>query len=115
MKQCTNCKCQVGSGVVICPYCNAYLPEPVQREPGRRTTTPVVVQRYSTRETSDLNYYAPPLRYYDPVQTTGGRLAAAAAIPAKPKTNMPQMLLLVAACLLAANLMEIAALLLMVL
>ena len=26
MQQCTNCKCQVGSGISVCPYCGAQLP-----------------------------------------------------------------------------------------
>lgn len=26
MRQCTNCKCQVGSGIAVCPYCGERLP-----------------------------------------------------------------------------------------
>lgn len=26
MQQCLNCKCQVGSGISVCPYCGAGLP-----------------------------------------------------------------------------------------
>ena len=26
MQQCSNCKCQVGSGISVCPYCGAQLP-----------------------------------------------------------------------------------------
>lgn len=25
MRQCTNCKCQVGSGIAVCPYCGTQL------------------------------------------------------------------------------------------
>lgn len=35
MQQCTNCKCQVGSGISICPYCGTQLPLEEYAQPGR--------------------------------------------------------------------------------
>ena len=51
MQQCSNCKCQVGSGISICPYCGAQLPVEEYKTPERGGTyirTPNTAQRGGT-------------------------------------------------------------------
>ena len=109
MKQCTKCKCQVGSGVIICPYCNAYLPEPKEPlRPVRAQSTPVVLLQRPNRT---LSVQQPVIHeIYEPALPQNDTLLAP-QVTNVPERSMSFLLLTTMVCLAVANVLELAALL----
>lgn len=121
MKQCPNCKCQIGSGVAVCPYCGVRVPieeeyPNIQRKPWESAEderTHVQYQRmyedartgpgYTTEPViysaiRQVPYYAPP--YNNCMERE------------KNQSTVINVLAILIVCLVAANIFELVALLL---
>ena len=96
MQQCTNCKCQVGSGIAVCPYCGAWMP-PEEPASVPFPQKPIGPRDYSGNERTQW------------VET---RSIVARPAPEKHEVPMETVLLMLLACMIVANIFEFVALLL---
>lgn len=120
MKQCPNCKCQVGSGVSVCPYCGAQLPVDEEFRP-EKTGYPPTERSYpgGCQRTQHTPYHTE----YNPAAPadTGPQVPYYVASPCgncpergKNQNTLVSVLVILLICMLAANIFELVALLLVV-
>lgn len=119
MKQCPNCKCQVGSGVAVCPYCGKQLAveerfRPKMEHPEYAAAERVRYQRYYARPVQPEAAYPwkPPAGQYVPYYTAA--YCDRCPEQRKSQNTLISVLLILLVCLVAANIFELAALLLVI-
>ena len=121
MKQCPNCKCQIGSGVAMCPYCGTQVPvedeysniQGKPRESADNERTHIQYQYVYTTPRTGAEYGAKPVVCSDIQQVPYYMTPCNSCIEhEKSQSTIINVLVILVVSLVAANIFALAALLL---